>query len=243
MDQPSPEPDLLAQSLTDLAWVNRFLGGTASLIHQLRQLLVGYQEPHLRVLDVGAGGGDVLLSVGGWLEGRGARGAGEAKGMRLRGVALDFGQQTVRFAAREFEREGRRADPDMKLDLDLYVVRGDGRALPFADRAFDVAICTTLIHHLEPGDAVQTLIEMARVSRWGLVVSDLRRTVMGHLVTSVIARTVWRRHEYARHDGPASMRAAYSLREAATLAERAGLEAAVQAQPGFRWALRWRRPA
>ena len=35
MDQPSPEPDLLAQSLIDLAWVNRFLGGTASLIHQL----------------------------------------------------------------------------------------------------------------------------------------------------------------------------------------------------------------
>ncbi|MEE9245053.1 MAG: methyltransferase domain-containing protein [Gemmatimonadota bacterium] len=241
MDQPSPEPDLLAQSLTDLAWVNRFLGGTASLIHQLRQLLVGYQETHLRVLDVGAGGGDVLLSVGGWLAGRGARGAGEARGMRLRGVALDFGQQAVRFAAREFEREGRRADPDKKLDL--YVVLGDGRALPFADRAFDVAISTTFLHHLESEDAVQTLIEMARVSRWGLVASDLRRTVMGHLVTSVIARTVWRRHEYARHDGPASMRAAYSLREAAALAERAGLEAAVQAQPGFRWALRWRRPA
>jgi len=120
-------------------------------------------------------------------------------------------------------------------------VRGDARALPFGEGAFDVAMCSTFLHHLDPDDATAALQEMARVSRLGIVVSDLRRSRLGLLAAWTLAQTVWRRHPYARHDGPASMRAAYTMHEARTLAERAGLRPEVVPQPGFRWALRWRR--
>ncbi len=81
------------------------------------------------------------------------------------------------------------------------------------------------------------------MSDWGWVVSDLRRTIGGRIAAWCLAHTLWRTHPYARHDGPASMRAAYTLNEAVELARRAGLEDAVaEAQPTFRWALRWRRP-
>ncbi len=224
MDRRSPDPALLAESLGDLAWYNRYLGGTATVIHQLGRLLDGAPR-RVRVLDVGAGGGDILLALARW----GARRGGDLE----EGVAYDAGAETIRYAAARlagWEGRGR-----------LRVVRGDARALPFGDGRFDVAISSTFLHHLGPDDAVTALREMARVSVLGIVVSDLRRGAIAYLAARALAHTLWRRHRYSRHDGPASVRAAYTVAEARELAERAGLAPVVEAQPGFRWALRWRR--
>ncbi len=226
MDGRSPNPGRLAESLSDLASYNRYLGGTATIIHQLGRLCPGAAAVRLRLLDVGAGGADMLGSLARWLERRGQPVA-EA-------VALELGYETVRLAAAHLSR----ADGNHRIGL----VQGDARALPFPDRRFDVTISSTFLHHLTPEDAVIALREMARVSRLGLVVSDLRRGVLGYLAAQTLAHTVWRRHTYSRHDGPVSMRAAYTAEEARALARAAGLDPVVEPQPGFRWSLRWRRP-
>ena len=224
MDQPSADPARLAESLADLAWLNRYLGGAATILQQLERLLTDFDRPQLRVLDVGAGGGDVLESVSRWCSQR---------GLEPCGVALDLVAGTVRIAltnVREWGRAGR-----------IQVVRGNALKLPFSDRSFDVTYCNTFLHHLDPQAAVTCIREMARVSSSGVVVSDLRRDVFAYLSALVLARTLWRGHPYTRHDGPASVRAAYTLRDAKGLAERAGLDAAIEAHPGFRWTLRWKR--
>lgn len=226
MDGRSPNAGRLAESLSDLAWYNHYLGGTATIIHQLGRLCPDSAGDPLRLLDVGAGGADILGSVARWLERQGQPVA-EA-------VALELGFETVRLAAAHLSRAN--GDPPIGL------VQGDARALPFPDRRFDVTISSTFLHHLTPEDAVIALREMARVSRLGLVVSDLRRGVLGYMAAQALAHTVWRRHAYSRHDGPVSMRAAYTPDEARELARAAGFDPVVEPQPGFRWALRWRRP-
>ncbi len=226
MDGCSPDPERLAESLGDLAWYNRYLGGTATILHQLRPLLDGGTPQPLELLDVGAGGADILPAVARWCERRGIS-VGAA-------VAIDLGHETARYAASHLA--------GVEGGEGFAVVRGDARALPFQDRRFDVTICSTFLHHLAPRDAVIVLREMARVSGLGMVVSDLRRGVLGYLAAETLARTVWRRHSYSRHDGPVSMRAAFTPEEARGLARAAGLTAVVEPQPGFRWALRWRRP-
>lgn len=224
MDQLSADEVLLAESLADLAWLNRCLGGAATVLHQLGRLLADFEGRELSVLDVGAGGGDILAGLSGWC---GARDLG------FRAVALDMAPATARIAAANLRGWG--------LAGRVRVVRAAAARLPFGGRSFDVALCSTFLHHLDPDEAVICLTEMKRVSDWGGIVSDLRRGPAGYLAAVGLARTIWRRHRYARHDGPASVRAAYTLREARELARYAGLDAAVEAQPGFRWALRWRR--
>jgi predicted SAM-dependent methyltransferase len=113
--------------------------------------------------------------------------------------------------------------------------------LPFGDRSFDVAYSSTFLHHLDVAGAVTVLREMVRVSALGIVVSDLRRCVAGYLAARALAGTVWRRHLYSRHDGPVSMRAAFTTSEVEGLAERAGIRSLIEPQPFFRWALCWRR--
>jgi ubiquinone/menaquinone biosynthesis C-methylase UbiE len=50
----------------------------------------------------------------------------------------------------------------------LALVRAPAEALPFPDGAFDVAVCSRLLHHLtDPGARAKVLHELARVaSRW-----------------------------------------------------------------------------
>lgn len=223
MDQAAADPARVAESLDDLARLNRYLGGAATVLCGLEALLGGSGIRHLRVLDVAAGGGDVLATVARWWRRR---------GRSISAVASDRGPVVTREAKKRCEASEAR---------DIRIVRCDARALSFADRSFDVAICSTFLHHLEPEDSIAVLVEMARVSALGILVSDLRRSAPGYLAARALAATIWRRHPYTRHDGPASMRSAYSLAEASRLAERAGLNAKVDPQPLFRWLLRWRR--
>lgn len=223
MDQPSADPALLEESLNDLAWMNRYLGVTAGVIHQVRKLLNGELPDHISIVDVGAGGGDMLAAVASWCHRR---------GIRFRGAAVDSSRTTVQLAAARLAAAA--AD-------EIGVIGADARALPFEDGCFDIAIGCTFLHHLEANDAVAALTEMARVSRRGLVITDLRRGLAAYLGASALAGTIWRRHRYPRHDGPASVRSAFTLKEVEILAHRAGLQATVEPQPLFRWALRWRR--
>ncbi len=204
--------------------MNRWLGPTATIYREAERLLAGKRCGHLRVLDVGAGGGDMLRSLSGWCERR---------AIAFDGVALDAGRQAVRQAVRELRKSVRGEH--------VRVIRGDALALPFPDRSFDVAIGSTFLHHLEPEAAVKALREMMRVSELGVIVSDLRRCVSGYAAAWILANTVWRSHRYTRHDARVSMRTAYTIDEARALASRAGLAAEVEPQLWFRWVLRWKR--
>jgi ubiquinone/menaquinone biosynthesis C-methylase UbiE len=225
VDQRSPDPALLRESLDDLAWMNRHLGISAGVARQLRWLLDGKSPGRLNVLDVGAGAADILAALA-----RRCR----RRGLGFEGTALDSGRATSRIAAARLAASG--------SDGRIRVVCGDARALPFPGASFDVTVSSTFLHHLEEDEALLALREMARVSALGVIVTDLRRGPFGLLAARTLANTVWRRHRYTHHDAPASMRAAYTMAEVRALAERAGLKATVEPQLPFRWMLRWRRP-
>jgi ubiquinone/menaquinone biosynthesis C-methylase UbiE len=225
VDQAEADSAHVEQSLRDLAWMNRYLGVTGGIMQRLTRLLNGSLPALVRVLDVGAGGGDVLATLGMWLVRR---------GLQFEGVALDRGRVTIGVAAERLAKPqavGR-----------LAPVCGDALALPFQDSRFDLTVCSTFLHHLDPDHAVYALREMARVSALGVVVSDLRRGPLGYAAAWLLANTVWRRHPFTRHDAPASMRAAYTMEEIRALARCAGLDVTVEPQAPFRWALSWRRP-
>lgn len=96
----------------------------------------------------------------------------------------------------------------------------NGLQLPFEDRAFDIAMCNLALHHFDPAPAVQLLSELRRVSRVP-VVTDLIRAPLTYAAVFVFSR-VFSRNRLTRHDGPLSVRRAYTLDEAASLAARAG---------------------
>lgn len=203
LDGPVLDPADLRANLRELALLNRLPGGSSASIAAIRRLTSGRAE--VSILDVGTGGGDMPVSFV-----RHAR----RRDVRWTVVATDSRPEILELARRRI-----RSEPGVTLQL------AEGRQLPFPERAFDVAHASLLLHHLDPGMAVEVLGEMARVARLGIVINDLQRGVIHAAIT---AATVFglTRNRYTRHDGVVSARRAYTLAERRELLEAVGLRVA-----------------
>ena len=105
-------------------------------------------------------------------------------------------------------------------DARMRFTVADGSRLPFEDRAFDIAMCNLSLHHFDPASAVKLLSELRRVARVPLV-TDLIRAPLTYAAVFTFSR-IFSRNRLTRHDGPLSVRRAYTLDEAASLAAQAG---------------------
>ena len=183
------------ENLADLARLNRLPGGTSTSIRAIRSLLGGSRDAS--VLDVGTGRADMPIAFAraGW-----------------RTVAVDANPHVLEVARRLTARNGA-----------IELTEADARHLPFADGSFDVAHCSLLVHHLDADEAVGALAEMARVSRLGVVINDLRRGTLPLLAT-VASTVLFARSRVTRADGLTSARRAYTLAELDGLLARAGLD-------------------
>lgn len=211
LDDPEEWAGELGPNLAELAWTNRWFGGRSSLIRSLRSLL---PLEGARLLDVGTGSGETCRELGHWARARGA--TWSMVGLDRSGLILGLG-------------DGGR----------LARCAGDARALPFPDRTFDAVLCLQTLHHFDDADAARVLSEMVRVSRHKVVVSDLRRSLVTYAAVHSLATFVWR-NDLTRHDGPASVRSAFTPDELRRLGEAGGAcGCRVRGHGPFRLVLEW----
>lgn len=117
----------------------------------------------------------------------------------------------------------------------------DVRKLPLADRSVDVAVCTLLVHHFDPDDAVKLLSEAGRIARLAVIISDLTRSRLALICTWLFTR-IFSRSWVFHVDGPRSVRAAYTRLEMQSLTVRAHLDGVIiRGQFPFRMLLIWRK--
>lgn len=230
MDAPGCDREELAEALRTLAALNRWLGNTRAVVRRTVRLL-GATSPgrgvgagarsngtgrRPRLLDVGAGAGDIPQRL--------ARQLG-ARGFRPRFVLADLHGGTLRISRRRI-REGARL-------RGFEFVRLRATRLPFRSGAFDVALCSGTLHHLERAEAACLLRELHRVSRRGWLVTDLRRSAVAYGAVRLLAATVWRHRPMPRVDGPISVRRAFTPGEARALLEEAGLRGTAAVEAGL----------
>lgn len=215
LDASEHDPQALRASLRHLVSINRWLGGRRVVLRYMATWVP--KGGSARVLDVGAGAGDIPAALLAWARRR---------GRTLRVSALDRQRVVLRLAGVRSGRPG------------LDVVVGDGFALPFADDTFDVAMSSLTVHHFPDDRGTQFISELARVARRAVLVNDLERTALHYYGALALAATVWRDSYYARHDAPTSVRRAFRPSELAALGEAAGLrDVRVERHFPFRLAL------
>lgn len=203
LDRPVAPADRAA-SLADIDRLNAWFGGYALSLRGLGRLAARAAPARaLAVLDVGGGAGAFAARVARW-----ARRAGR----QARVVVVERDAAALALARRVSA-----AYPEIAL------VRADASALPFRPGAFDVVTSGLLLHHLEPDAAVATLRDMAAVARGGVLVNDLLRTRLAWGLVWLATR-LCACHRFSRHDGPLSVRRAYSPDELRRLAEKAGIK-------------------
>jgi ubiquinone/menaquinone biosynthesis C-methylase UbiE len=193
LDHDDGTPDEIAASFADLRRINRLFGGISTTEYLLRSAAQKASLKSADVLEVAAGDGDVV---------RTASKRVQRSGIDLRITALD------------------RKSSHIKGANGMKVVIGDALALPFDDSSFDFVSCSLFVHHLAPEDAVQFLRESLRVARYAVLINDLRRGAV-HLGLVYLGLPLFR-SRITWHDGPASVRQAYTPDELRDLIAQAG---------------------
>ena len=202
LDRPLPVADLAA-SLADLERLNARFGGHGLTLRAVaRRIAPLPRDRRIVILDVGGGRGDLALHLVAW-----ARGEGRS----IRVLALDRDATTAALARRHCA-----GTPE------ITVIQGDATALPVREDGVDIAVSVLTLHHLDPDGAATMLVEMRAAARDAIVVNDLLRGRVSWLGVWLATR-LFARHPISRHDGPLSVRRAYSVDELGVLAEKARL--------------------
>lgn len=222
MDLPDVHPGELGRTLEDLAWINRWLGGTRLVLTHLASLLPNPPTP-IRILDVATGYADIPRTIARW---------GRRRGLQVRIDAIDSHPQIL-----ELARHASHAYSE------IHVREGDALTLPYADESFDVVLASLILHHTEGEAQAGLLRELYRVARCAVVVNDLRRGRWPALVTWMSLRLV-SRSRIIHHDGPMSVRRGFLTGELLALAREAGwAQARVSRHAFFRLALVGEKPS
>ena len=213
LDLPDTDPEVVIRSLADVARANALFGGVNSAIRELQDALEDLPRC-ATLLDVGTGLGDIPCR---------ARAMARQNGVELTTVGLD--------AAIELARASKRSVS--------FSVCGDALHLPFADRSFDVVMCSQLLHHFFDADPAQLLREMDRVARIRVVVSDLRRSWIAAAGLWLLSFPLGF-HAVSRHDGVVSVLRGFTREELAdTVKSAIARTPLVHRRRGFRITASW----
>jgi len=202
LDRPLPAEDLAA-SLADIERLNTGFGGHRLTVREVERALRRVpRDQRALVVDIGGGRGDLALRL-----------VASARRARrpIRVIVVERDAASAAIARRHCARAP-----------EVVVVRGDAAALPLREGGVDVAVSVLTLHHLDPDTAATALAEMRAAARVAVVVNDLLRTRVSWLLVWLATR-LFARHPVSRHDGPLSVRRAYSVEELGVLAGKARL--------------------
>jgi SAM-dependent methyltransferase len=221
MDELAAPVTDLSRSLSDIARLNR-IGGTRTIQRHVAPFLARLRPGEtLRILDIGTGAADIPVALAEWARRRGGH---------VRIIGLEMHPTIWRHAARAVE------------DIpEVRIVGADALQLPIRPGSVDVALCSLVLHHLPEEAVVALLRQLAALVRLGFVISDFRRGRLAWAAVWLVTRAT-ACGRMARHDGPLSVRRAYTRAELTRLATRAGLpDLRWQRAPAFRQVGVWTR--
>lgn len=199
MDDPGLDASEHDAALQGLARLNRVSGIHATVWRAVTEMA---GNAPCTLVDVAAGSGDLIVTLG-----RRAR----ARGVPMALTACDISPVACDSIKSRADAAG----------LAVSVERVD--ALNGTIEAHDFAMCHLFLHHLE-SDAIVTLLRRLRqIARRGIVITDLTRTRMGYALAWAASRGLTR-SRVVHVDALLSVRAALTPTELRSLAAQAGLD-------------------
>lgn len=222
MDDPHLDIRSHSEALQGLARLN-MCSASSQIIWAPIEKLSKQLDRRIRVLDIATGSGDILREV---------RKKAHNQQLSIELVGSDVSATALKLAKSFSETCSDSID---YIELNALV-----DSIP---DNFDVLTCSLFLHHLDPPQVVHLLRKMSEAAKNLIIINDLVRSEFS-LVTVWIATRLLTRSPIVHFDGPASVRAAYTVEEMKKMATDAGLVGAhINYVFPCRMTLIWRRSA
>ena len=212
MDDAAQDFAAFSSALADLERINRMSLAYRPTLRWLDALARRTGARRMSVLDVGAGGGDMLARVADW---------GVRRGVAVELAALDRSPHAAAHA-----RARHPGLPVRWITADLF-------DLPSEER-FDAVTCALFTHHLDDATLARFLRWMRGHARLGWFVSDLHRHPLPWATVWAGVRLL-RMDPMVVHDSTVSIARGFSRLDWEGLIDRAGVSAELRWAFPFRW--------
>ncbi|MGO8720575.1 MAG: methyltransferase domain-containing protein [Acidobacteriaceae bacterium] len=181
----------VACALEAIRRVNRLYGGHKMHKQLFQRVCSQFNGKKLQVLEVASGYADVLQAA-----------------------SLMLKKQNISLEISLLDRCAQHLPQPHNWHKDLRpptLMTGDALAIPLADNSVDVVSCCLFLHHLSIDQARAFLREALRVSRVAVLINDVERKRVNYFLSHL--QTLVDPSRLSRHDGPTSVRQAYTYAE------------------------------
>ena len=192
----------VAENLSDLRTINRYLGGTSTIIRAIGDSLGGDTKP-FSLLDVGTGSADIPCEVVEW---------GSQRGISVQAVAMDLSERNIRVSRSE-----------LGVSPVVDMVQADALRIPFAENSFDYVTASLFLHHFREAEVIKLLATFGSIARKAVIVNDLVRNLVPYWFMRISA-PLFVKSFLTRNDGPISVLRGFTTSELTHLADEAGLK-------------------
>jgi len=194
----------IAENLADMERIVGLIGIPERVMMVVEGLLESESEKKtFRVLDIATGPGWVPRLISN---------LSEKSGVVFNVVSVDINPEVVKYARYQTPAHTR-----VKFVID------DVRYLKYSPDSFDLVICSMSLHHFSQIEAVKLISKIDQVASKMWLVCDLLRNRWAYWATAMVTRLM-SSNRITRHDGPLSIRRAYTSLELQELVKKAGVQ-------------------
>jgi 2-polyprenyl-3-methyl-5-hydroxy-6-metoxy-1,4-benzoquinol methylase len=191
MDDLDSSGEVIEQTLQELEVINRLLGGNRLSWKGLEQLIKAYPQEAYTLLDIGCGGGDLLILMARWAK---------RKGHNIQFIGIDANPNIVKYA-----EENCAHYPEISFRcLNIFDEE-------FAELDCDFLHASLFTHHFTQPQLVELFQVFKKQAQLGIVINDLHRHSLAYYSIKLLTR-FFSKSPMVRHD--AALSVARSFRKA-----------------------------
>jgi ubiquinone/menaquinone biosynthesis C-methylase UbiE len=215
MDELDSSGEVIIQTLKELDYINRKLGGNSISIHALKKLLKGNATKTITLADLGCGGGDILKEMVQW---------SRKRKIDLKLVGIDANQHIIDYAA-----ENCKDYPEIEFDAcNIFGVK-------FKNQKFDIYHSSLFTHHFTDAELTELLSACFKNCCLGIIINDLHRHWFAYYSIKWLTK-FFSKSPMVQNDAAVSVQRGFSKAELKKIFEDAGI---TNYSINWKWAFRW----
>jgi 2-polyprenyl-3-methyl-5-hydroxy-6-metoxy-1,4-benzoquinol methylase len=215
MDDLNCSGPIVDQTLLELEFINKWLGGNAVTLSGLNKVLQNFSSTSFKIADLGCGGGDMLVLIKDQLT---------KKNIKATCTGIDANPNIIEYA---------RKNTDSHAEINFKAI--DVLSNEFRQESFDIVFATLFFHHFTQDQLIDLFAHLNKTTRCGIVINDLHRHPLAYYSIKFLTKT-FSKSPMVVNDAPLSVHRGFTRAELKEILSAAGITSySLQ----WKWAFRW----
>lgn len=201
LDESDIPRDLLYQNLSELEFINKYLGGHSISLKGMDDIITSKSKTY-HIIDIGCGGGDSLKAIAGW---------SKKNNIAIKLTGIDLKQDCIDYSTN-----------NCKEYSDIQFQQDDFRNSFSEKNSVDIVHASLFCHHFIESDIVE-FIKLCSNNGAIFIINDLERNPMAYYSIKLLTK-LFSKSKLVKNDAPLSVLRGFKKTEWNSILKDAGIE-------------------